>query len=336
MVKAANSDGVWNKEPLVYTFTITPPFWSTWWFRILMVIALLSAIWGWTTLRTRKLKAAKKQLEQKVTERTAELALKNVELERKNKEITDSINYAKRIQEALLPDRKKIKQALPDSFIFYQPKDIVSGDFYFFTERGDDIIISSVDCTGHGVPGALMSMIGINFLNQIVNEKGITSPHEILAELHRKVLQALSSDGSNRSYIDGMDMGIVRINKKTRQMTFSGAVRPLYLFSAEGFSEIKGDKRSIGGIKEMQDVHFSSHQIASGTGDVFYIFSDGFADQFGEQTGKKFMSQRFRQLLSEIRELSMDQQQQKIESAFVSWKGSAEQIDDVLVIGVRM
>jgi ligand-binding sensor domain-containing protein/serine phosphatase RsbU (regulator of sigma subunit) len=336
LVKAANNDGVWNSEPVVYSFTITPPFWSTWWFRTLLGMLLVTFIWGITAIRTRKLKAAKKELENKVALRTEELANKNMELLRKNKEITDSINYAKRIQEAILPDKRKIKLALPESFIFYQPKDIVSGDFYFFTERDDYIIISSVDCTGHGVPGALMSMIGVNFLNQIVNEQGIIEPELILKELHKKVIRTLNAADSERSSVDGMDLGIVRINKKTFEIVYSGALRPFYFFTNNEFIEIKGDRYSIGAIKEIDQVSFSKHIINANKGDVFYIFSDGFADQFGELTGKKFMTQKFKSLLAEIRNLSMDDQQKHIEETFSSWKGKLDQVDDILVVGVKI
>ncbi|HET6244407.1 MAG: SpoIIE family protein phosphatase [Bacteroidetes bacterium] len=336
MVKASNNDNIWNIEAETYRFSIVPPFWSTLWFKGIVLFCSIGLLYGFVKLRIRSLSKAKKELEQKVSERTVELADKNKELARKNKEVTDSINYAKRIQDAILPDLKKINKALPDSFILFQPKDIVSGDFYFFTERNDKIIISSVDCTGHGVPGAFMSMIGSSFLNQIVNEMGITDPSAILLELHKKVLKALNKDLLNRESIDGMDMSIISFDINTLELTFAGALRPLYCFFGNEFLEIKGDRFSIGGVADMENTNYNNHYFKGVKGDSLYLFSDGFADQFGGDSGKKFMSQRFKSFLYEIKDLPMVNQKQRLEETFNNWRGKLEQVDDILVIGVRI
>ena len=337
LVKAANSYGVWNKEPITYKFSIKAPYWHTWWFYILSILSIVTIVYLITKMRTHKLQQSKKKLEEKVKLRTKELALKNQELGKKNKDITDSINYAKRIQEAILPDTKKIYDALKgDCFIFYKPKDIVSGDFYFFAEKNNMILIGTVDCTGHGVPGALMSMIGSNFLNQIVNEKGIIEPSNILTELHQKIIIALNKDSNVKGTMDGMDVGLVCIDKTKNEIKFSGAVRPLYYITASGLNEIKGSRHSIGGIKNSGTDLYQTETIKFSKDEIIYLFTDGFVDQFGGESGKKFMTKQFKELIMGLKTLNMKQQQQKIEDTFNNWKGDLEQVDDILIIGIKL
>lgn len=334
-LRSCNSDGLWTKAAVAYTFKVAPPFWQTLWFKALSIVLIVLTLSLILKARTRKLMLAKRELEMKVQDRTRELADKNKELARKNKDITDSINYAKRIQEAILPDTTRISQVFPNSFIYYQPKDIVSGDFYFFAEKNNKVLIGSIDCTGHGVPGALMSMIGANFLNHIVNELEITEPGKILMELHKKVYETLHKNTSKES-TDGMDMGLISLDTTNNNLEFAGAVRPLYMVNNSGLRVIKGSKSSIGGVATMQDKLFESQHLPLTQNDSFYLFTDGVVDQFGGEKGKKFMVQRWKDLLYEIKHLSMQDQKETIEQTLNNWRGEHEQVDDILVIGVRV
>jgi serine phosphatase RsbU (regulator of sigma subunit) len=264
------------------------------------------------------------------------LKQQNAIIEEKNHDITDSIQYAKRIQQAILPSMEQIKAALPDSFVFFSPKDIVSGDFFWFSETPKAYFIAVVDCTGHGVPGAMMSMIGYNYLGQIVNEQDVDSPVEILNELHRKVILALNKDYTSRQMKDGMDVALLRIDKKTKQILFAGAVRPLYVVTNGGLTEIKGDLYSIGGIKDVNTQTFTQHEVNAPAGSCIYLFSDGYADQFGGPGGKKFKYKNLRALLMKNAPLPMEQQRADIEKTFHAWRAELEQVDDVCLVGLRV
>jgi serine phosphatase RsbU (regulator of sigma subunit) len=264
------------------------------------------------------------------------LKQQNSIIEEKNHDITDSIQYAKRIQQAILPSLEQIKSALPDSFVFFSPKDIVSGDFFWFTETPWSYYVAVVDCTGHGVPGAMMSMIGFNFLGQIVNEQDIEQPMDILNELHRKVILALNKDYTSRAMKDGMDVALLRIDKKTNKIYYSGAVRPIYIVVDGKLTEIKGDMYSVGGIKDVTTQTFSQHEIEAPPGSCIYLFSDGYADQFGGPGGKKFKYKNLRSMLIKISTLSMDEQRSEVERTFHAWRAELEQVDDVCLMGLRI
>lgn len=253
----------------------------------------------------------------------------------KNREITDSINYARRIQDAMLPSHKILNEYFKDNFIFYQPKDIISGDFYWALRKDDKLYLAAADCTGHGVPGALMSMIGITFLRQIINELNITDTAEILNRLHIMVLDALNEDINSRNSKDGMDLALLKIDLPNGNAQFTGAVRPLYIISKNGFEVVKGDRFSIGGIKTMEE-SYSSVEIELTSGKSFYMFSDGFADQFGQKNGKKFMVKKLQNLLMEVHQYPMSEQSQKVSEIFNDWKGTLEQTDDVLLLGIKV
>jgi serine phosphatase RsbU (regulator of sigma subunit) len=257
-------------------------------------------------------------------------------IRKKNKDITDSINYARRLQYAILPDEKIITSCLPESFFLYKPKDIVSGDFYWFHHKGnsDTCILAAVDCTGHGVPGAFMSMIGNFHLNGTVIDQGITDPAEILSTLDRKVCAVLKQESEDAITKDGMEISLCVIDTKKREVNFVSAMRPLYIIRNNELLEIKGNKFSIGGY--MPDKTFATHKLTLNAGDTFYLTSDGFADQTGGEAGKKFMSKRLKELLMEIQPHSMTNQKMMLEEIFEKWKGEYSQVDDVLVIGVRM
>lgn len=329
-VKASNSNGVWNEVPYQITINVIPPWYKTIWFYVLSSLSTIILIFGFINYRTNAVKKENKILENKVNERTKELA-------EKNKDITSSIQYAKRIQEAILPSQELIFSNLKKSFILYKPKDIVSGDFYWYGEKDNLKIIAVVDCTGHGVPGAFMSMIGHNLLNQIVSEKGNFIPGVILDELHKGVQAALKQDQHHSNNNDGMDVSIITINIETKECLWAGAFRSLVLIKATGdLEKIDGDKFPIGGSQLNSERIFKTHTLLLAENDTMYLFSDGYADQFGGDKGKKFMVKKFHQDLISIQQLSMIEQRNSLEKLFNDWKGNYEQVDDVLVIGVKM
>ena len=274
------------------------------------------------------------ELEQKVTERTTEVMHQKAEIEIKNRDILDNLNYARRIQSAILPDIKLIYETLKDSFIFYRPKDIVSGDFYTFSQKENRVIISSADCTGHGVTGAFMSMIGSSHLNQIINERGILRPSEILNHLNTGITEALKQ--TDKEVNDGMDIALCSLDLQNLRLEYAGANRPLWLFRNSEWIEIKPDKLPIGGFRVNREAVFTNHEMELRQGDTIYLFTDGFADQFGGPDGKKILSKRFREILLSMQTISMQDQKKKLESFFDEWKKNTEQVDDVLVIGIRI
>jgi serine phosphatase RsbU (regulator of sigma subunit) len=280
------------------------------------------------------LRAYSEDMENQVKERTHEVIEKGKKLEIAYKEIRDSINYAKRIQESILPDSEKITDIFANSFIFYKPKDVVCGDFYWFGQIGDEAVIAAVDCTGHGVPGALMTVIGNSLLNQIVTSTGITSPSNILTQLDMKLHETLKQHG-NIITNDGMDAAVCRYKISKNEITFSGAKRPLYMFKKGELIEIKGNKSPIGSFGHELNKRFSEHKIAMNKGDTLYMFSDGLQDQFGGTDGKKFMIRRFREMLQEIQHLAMPDQGKIIDGEILKWQQNYEQTDDMLLIGIR-
>jgi tetratricopeptide (TPR) repeat protein len=258
-------------------------------------------------------------------------------IEVKTKEIVDSITYAKRIQDSILPSEELLKTIFPESFIFSLPRDIVSGDFYWFSERDEKVFIAVADCTGHGVPGALMSMIGNTLLNEIVNEKKIHSPAEILFHLDEGIAKALRQGNSEAGgQDDGMDISFCVIDRTTKEISFSGANHSLYVFSNGKLEEIKGEVYSIGGMFGKNQKSFSEKTILADRSTKIYFTTDGFYDQFGGNQNKKFMSQKFLELLSGLGNEKMEEQKKTIMDAFFNWKGNHKQVDDVLVIGVKI
>jgi len=253
-------------------------------------------------------------------------------------EITDSIHYAYRIQTAAIPSHEEVSRILKDYFILYKPRDIVSGDFYWIGKNNDKIIIIAADCTGHGVPGAFMSMLGIAFLNEIINKEDITSPDKILNALRDHIIESLKQHGREGDTKDGMDVAAVTIDTSSNKISFAGANNPLYIIrSADNnheLIEIKGDKMPVAIHEQMQP--FKENEILLMPDDSLYIFSDGFADQFGGPKGKKFKYKPFKKLLLENRGKSMKEQKEIMENAFNTWKGDQEQVDDVLIMGIKI
>ncbi len=328
-VRAADCNGNWSEEKVLLNIHITPPFWKTNWFYSLCVFILLIGIFSFVRIRTAAIKKENRILEAKVAERTSELAQKNAD-------ITSSIQYAKRIQSAMLPELEVIYQHFTDSFVLYKPKDIVSGDFYWFEEKNGVNILCVGDCTGHGVPGALMSMIGHNILNQVVLEKGIVQPDLILNGLNEGVRAALKQDQHEQDTTDGMDIGIICYDKSKNEIMFSAALRPLIFIHKGVLTKIDSDRFPIGGSQDTKDMKFSLHRFSVEAGDTMYLFSDGYADQFGGIKGKKFMMKNLLGKLQTIQDLSMKEQSLVLEETFEQWKSGFQQVDDVLFVGVRI
>ena len=256
------------------------------------------------------------------------------EIESKNQSITDSIVYAKRIQNAILPSEEKIEDLLADAFVFYQPKDIVSGDFYWIDRVGDEVLFSVIDCTGHGVPGAFLSLIAHNALNKVIIENGVTQPNKILEEVNKLVV---SSFGNTEDTIrDGMDMGICSWNKKTNTLQYAGACHSLLIHNGEDLSEVKGDRESIGASFLEQAPKFTNHTIPVKPNTTFYLSSDGFPDQFGGEKGKKLKWKGFKNVLTNLSITPIYAQQPVLKTFFEKWRGDLEQLDDVCIIGVRL
>ena len=403
-VKASNNNGVWNEEGTSIRIIITPPFWQTKTFYALCILSIIFLAYSYIKWRERKLTKEKRILEDQVTMRTKEVVEEkekvesaNIEIiqknkkietaystiEDKNRQITDSINYAKRIQQAILPDKKEISAALPQSFVLYKPKDIVSGDFYFFNatpgfpegkesqlttqtkgytgscpshsgwlgEASCVIFIAAADCTGHGVPGAFMSMIASEKLHDAVQQSNI--PGEILMQVNKGIKNTLHQSESDESTRDGMDIALVSLKLKVEssesaennsklktqnfELKYAGANRPIWIIRSgkTEIEETKATKNAIGGFTENSQ-HFETHEIQLQKGDTFYIFTDGYTDQFGGEKGKKFTTKKFKQLLLAIQNLSMPEQEKYLSKVIDAWCINMDQVDDILVIGVRI
>ena len=260
------------------------------------------------------------------------IVIQKERLQLKNKEVTDSITYAKRIQNAILPSQKTMKEHLGDSFVLYKPKDIVAGDFYWMEPVDDLVIFAAADCTGHGVPGAMVSVVCNNALNRSVRELGLTDPGKILDSTTEMIVSEFEK--SDEEVKDGMDISLCAFNKTTKELRWSGANNPLWLVRNGEINEYKADKQPIG--KHANRKPFTTHVIQLHEGDTFYLFSDGYHDQFGGEKGKKFKAAKMKELVLSIQSKLMEHQKSIIDETFESWKGELEQIDDVCVIGVRV
>ncbi len=336
MVKSSNGDGIWNEFPTTFKFTIRPPFWLTWWFFTICAIIILVGIYSYLKIRAANI----------------QILEKNEIIEEKSRNILDSINYAQKIQQAILPSSKRIAESFIDHFVLFMPKDIVSGDFYWMSETADKTLIASVDCTGHGVPGAFVSIVGNTGLNRAINEFKLSKPGEILDKLNELVVDTLNQDNSNEVK-DGMDIALCSYDKKNGMLSYSGANNPLYVISKQSklnmdgvlmdpsyhlkdynLFEVKADKQPIGLFDHR--TAFSTHTMQLEKGDAFYVFSDGYPDQFGGPKEKKFRYNRFRNLLLSFQASKMEDQKSQLYSTLNEWMGDLEQVDDICVVGVKV
>lgn len=341
MIKGSNSDGIWNEEAKTINIVIFPPFWQTWWFYTLCFIFIILSILVYIHQRTRNLIKTKFILEETVKQRTEEVELQKNELSQKNKDITDSINYAKRIQNSMIPDEKLFVESFSDAFVIYQPRDIVSGDFFWIASvhTSDDRnlnlkIVCAVDCTGHGVPGAFMSLIASELLNQTVKNKDVNSPADVLKFLNQRLPMALNKNSAEKIY-DGMDISCCAIDLNNNKLYFSGANRPLWGVKKDGkFFELASTKASVGGYTSLEQ-EFDNHSFTFETGDRVYLFSDGYADQFGGEKNKKIGTKRFRELIQSTTEGTMNDQKSELLNFLNKWKGNYEQVDDIMIIGIQ-
>ena len=330
-VRAIGDAGVWS-EVHSYPVIIHPPWWTTWWAYLLYFLAALLCIYLYIRWRTAKLVQNKKQLEETVNLRTAEVVRQKELVERKNQEITASINYAKRIQTAILPAKSLIDKELPNSFFLYRPKDIVAGDFYWMEAHGNTILLAAADCTGHGVPGALVSVVCHNALNRAVREYNLMSPADILNKVREIVIEKFTS--SDMEIQDGMDISLLALNQKEMKVTFAGANNNLYLIRNGELKEFISDKMPVG--RYLVNREFSEQHIQLEKGDLLYIFTDGFADQFGGPFRKKFKYSQFKEMFVTIHNLPFNKQKEAISNVLDDWQGDLDQIDDICVIGVKI
>ena len=348
-LRVQSPEGIWS-EINTYTFTVLPPWWRTWWMYIiygLLIVACVTLIvwWNGRTLKARAdyLDAEVKKATVVITKQKEIVEEQKKVVEEKHKEITDSINYAERIQKALLASKKMLDENLSDYFVLFKPKDVVSGDFYWATKlKNQHFILVTADSTGHGVPGAIMSILNISCLEKAVEVEKLSAPNDILNHTRTKIIETLKRDGSNDGGKDGMDGSLLSFDFKNNQLSCASANNPVWIIRAKpsndsGYEliEIKGDKMPIG-KHEKDHLPFTLHTMALQKGDLVYTLTDGYPDQFGGEKGKKFMSKRLQELLLTLAHEPMALQHQKLNESFNTWKRNLEQVDDVCLIGVRV
>jgi ligand-binding sensor domain-containing protein/serine phosphatase RsbU (regulator of sigma subunit) len=328
-LKAFNSDGFSNNIPLSFKIVIEAPFWKRWWFILLIIAAVFYSIYFYIKMRESRHRKFQAELQKSLNEKTREVIIQKEEIEKKNKDITDSIRYAKRIQDALLPEVKKLVTIFPESFIFFQPRDIVSGDFYWYEKYGDEVIIACADATGHGVPGAFMSMIGSTLLKDITSRKGVTSPSYALAILDEEIKMLLKqNEGESDNTNDSVDLVICEINVKTNFVRICSTKRSIFVVHKNELKLLK---------KETTDnQQYETVDIQLDKGDIIYMFTDGYPDQFGGEKGKKIKTSNMRIMLEQVRTLPFDKQEMIIDRYFNRWKEGYEQVDDVLFMGIKL
>lgn len=341
LVMANNGEGVWNKQPVSFKFTISPPFWQTWWFYSIIAAIVISGIYSYIKIKSANIKIVKQN--HIIEKQNSELNNANLIIASKNKNITDSINYAQRIQQSFLSSEGLLNECLKEYFILFKPRDIVSGDFYWAYDLPDRTLIACADSTGHGIPGAFMSLIGISLLNEISHSKKMVEPAVMLEELRRIIICALNPDQDEYGAKDGMDIVLISLMKPTSEsdeikIHFAGANNTLYIASNKNAQlellEYKGDKQPVGFYSAMKP--FTQKEITAYKGDIIYMFTDGYADQFGGPKEKKFMSRQLKNTLLEISNRHAQEQCAILNKTFVEWQGDQEQVDDVTIIGIRV
>jgi len=337
LLRATNADGISTEHPLELAIIIDKPIWKKWYFFLFVALFAGLALFIFIKIRERNLRIEKERIEKELDIRTREVVEQKAEIEHKNKDITDSINYAQRIQASILPPVTKISENFRESFVFYQPRDIVSGDFYWFDKVAENkFLIVCADSTGHGVPGAFMSMIGTTLIKDICMRPDISSPSDVLATLDREVTSTLNQniDPSGKS-TDGMDITVCEFDLERSYFRFASAMRPIMMHHKGELTYIRGSRNSIGGYYTEQK-EFENQGYQLDPGDIIYLFSDGYPDQFGGPLGKKFKMVRLKNLLADICDKPMSEQHEHIRNSFNLWKGDHEQVDDVLFMGIKV
>ena len=333
---SVNEDGISQETPVSFELFIKRPFWRSWWF----ILSMAGVISGIIFLIVREREKAQKKiqlyLEKELDARTKVVMKQKTEIELQNIEITDSINYAKRIQSSILPDMNRLKEHFSDAFVVFHPRDIVSGDFYWFDRLDEDrFILVCADSTGHGVPGAFMSMIGTTLLNDIVTRQRISKPSEILTILDKQIFSTLNQNLDVGVSNDGMDVVVCEFTLKNRHIRFASAMRPVIIILSGEIYYIKGNRASVGG-ESMIEKYFDDQEYYLNEGDMIYLFSDGLPDQFGGPDGKKMKIARLKKLVGDVSKLSLNQQEEAVSKYYYTWKGNYDQVDDILFMGVKV
>jgi serine phosphatase RsbU (regulator of sigma subunit) len=335
-VEASPADKSTAGTTASFEIHIKRPFFRTWWFLLGMLALLSGIVYVIILLRERMHRIQRKALEDELDIRTAEVRAQKEELFQKNTDITESITYAKRIQTSVLPDTSRLATVFGDAFVFFLPRDIVSGDFYWFDWIDKDkFILVCADSTGHGVPGAFMSMIGTALLQDIITRKKIVKPSQILVELDRQIFSTLNQNQEVEAANDGMDIVVCEFNVKTRHLVFASAMRPVILIIDGEQQYVRGNRAAIGG-ESASEKFFNDQEYYLREGDLIYLFSDGYPDQFGGKGSKKMKISRLKALIEEIKHLPMAEQYTRVKDYFFEWKGENEQIDDVLIMGIKL
>ena len=335
-VKTYNSDGIGGTTIKSFKIIIAPPFWLQWWFFAIVVLALIFSFQFIVKRRERLLKENQEKLKMALDERTKEVVEQKELIEAKNKDITDSILYAKNIQNAMLPPRGSLSNYFHDAFVYYKPRDIVSGDFFWVSQFGTKTIVACADCTGHGVPGAFMSLIGVTILKDAAKSKDVQSPSELLTKLDHELNVILNKKLSEDSVKDGMDIGIIDFDTETKLLRFGSANRPIFIKRKSDFIELRGDRRSIGDPFKAESTGYNLQEVQLEKGDVVYMFSDGITDQFGGPFIKKIKRKGVLDFLKSISHLSMGEQSEEVRRFIREWKGENEQLDDMLLIAFQI
>lgn len=340
-LQAITGDGVLNLSPLKLSILVKTPIYKQAWFYICLLILFIGTTFWYIKLRERKLKIANRILEEKVNTRTKEIVRQKEEIENqrdlikvKNKDITDSIRYASQIQTAIIPPLKFLQNNISDCFLINKPKDIVSGDFYWSTKVDTKLVVALADCTGHGVPGAFMSMLGVTLLNEIVMHRKILQSDQILNQLKQDIIISLRQEKKNSTSRDGMDMSLFVFDTITKELEFSGAFNSLLLLRDNSIKVLKADRMPIG-IYHNGNKQFTKQEILIEPNDMVYLFTDGYPDQFGGEKDRRFTSKRFKQKIMEVHKKPIDIQKQMLENTLHSWMDGREQLDDITLLGIK-
>ncbi len=337
VLRAFNQDGIYNDEPLTIKIDIKKPFWKTLWFFITSFVIIIFVFFVIIKYRESKQKQLQEYLENQLAIRTKEVIAQKNEIELKNRDITDSINYAQRIQASILPSIRRLQDHFSGSFVFYKPRDIVSGDFYWFDIVKDEkFVIVCADSTGHGVPGAFMSMIGTTLIKDICMRSDVNSPSEILFMLDNELKNTLNQNLEAERSNDGMDIIVCEVDLTNRFVRFASAMRPLIIYKDGEEIYLKGSRSSVGGHMQKEDKDFEEQGFQLNKGDIIYMFSDGYPDQFGGPLGKKFKMVRLRNMLRDMHQKPMELQYETVKNTFREWKHGEEQVDDVLFMGLKI